>query len=57
MSVCMGNGEWEPDPGEVECKGDLYALNAMDILELKYNTCHNNHITQLIVEYLVSTEM
>ena len=21
-SVCMGNGELEPDPGEVECIGD-----------------------------------
>jgi hypothetical protein len=20
-STCMGNGEWEPDPGEVECIG------------------------------------
>ena len=21
VSTCMENGEWEPDPGEVECKG------------------------------------
>ena len=21
-SVCMGNGEWEPDPGQVECIGE-----------------------------------
>ena len=21
-SVCTGNGEWEPDPGEVDCIGD-----------------------------------
>ena len=20
-TTCMGNGEWEPDPGEVECNG------------------------------------
>jgi hypothetical protein len=20
-TMCMGNGEWEPDPREVECKG------------------------------------
>ena len=20
-STCMGNGEWEPDPREIECKG------------------------------------
>ena len=22
-STCMGNGEWEPDPGEVECTGGM----------------------------------
>ena len=22
-TTCMGNGEWEPDPREVECKGIL----------------------------------
>ena len=21
-ATCMGNGEWEPDPSEVECKGE-----------------------------------
>ena len=21
VSVCTGNGEWEPDPGEVDCIG------------------------------------
>ena len=21
-SICMGNSEWEPDPGEVKCIGD-----------------------------------
>jgi hypothetical protein len=21
-STCMGNGEWRPDPGEVECTGE-----------------------------------
>ena len=21
LSTCMGNGEWEPDPREVRCKG------------------------------------
>ena len=20
-SICMGNGKWDPDPGEVECTG------------------------------------
>ena len=22
-SICMGNGEWEPDPGEVECISEM----------------------------------
>ena len=22
-SMCMGNGKWEPDPMEVECKGSV----------------------------------
>ena len=21
-STCMGNGEWEPNPNDVECKGE-----------------------------------
>ena len=25
-STCMGNGEWEPDPREVECKGNSMYL-------------------------------
>ena len=25
-SVCMGNGEWEPDPGQVDCIGDYLLL-------------------------------
>ena len=23
-TTCMGNGDWEPDPREVECKGILH---------------------------------
>ena len=23
-TACMGNGEWEPDPREVKCKGTNY---------------------------------
>ena len=23
-SSCMGNGKWEPDPGEVECTGGIF---------------------------------
>ena len=27
VSACIGNGEWEPDPGEVECIGAIYHYN------------------------------
>ena len=23
MTTCMGNGEWEPDPGRIKCSGKL----------------------------------
>ena len=26
-STCTGNGEWEPDPREVECKGEKHNLS------------------------------
>ena len=26
-AVCMGNGEWEPDPREVECKCEEYSYS------------------------------
>ena len=26
VSVCTGNGEWEPDPGQVACIGDYVAV-------------------------------
>ena len=26
-TTCMGNGEWEPDPREVECKGILDSMH------------------------------
>ena len=25
-TTCMGNGEWKPDPREVECKGKFMAV-------------------------------
>ena len=27
-SMCMGNGEWEPDPREVECTGGIRTTGA-----------------------------
>ena len=26
-SIYMGNGEWEPDPREAECKGEIMNTN------------------------------
>ena len=26
-SICMANGEWDPDPGEVECIGECVILH------------------------------
>ena len=26
-SICMGNGEWEPDPRDVKCKGTKIHIN------------------------------
>ena len=23
VATCMRNGEWEPDPGRVQCKGEI----------------------------------
>ena len=31
-SVCTGNGEWEPDPGEVDCIGNNYAQQHSDAI-------------------------
>ena len=28
-SVCTGNGEWKPDPGEVHCIGELHNHNGV----------------------------
>ena len=30
-TVCMENGEWEPDPREVECKGKAYATKLLTL--------------------------
>ena len=29
LSVCMGNGEWEPDPREAKCKGMIVSNSIM----------------------------
>ena len=37
MSTCMENGKWEPDPKEVECKGELtYNLLSHDRPQSSY---------------------
>ena len=32
-STCMGNGEWEPNPNEVQCKGE-YAREKLAVLSV-----------------------
>ena len=29
ISACMENGEWEPDPKEVECLGEIYTIHVL----------------------------
>jgi hypothetical protein len=31
-TTCMGNGEWEPDPREVECKGIMLCYTIVVII-------------------------
>ena len=32
MSICMGNREWEPDPGEVDCVGNIVDNSLMQYI-------------------------
>ena len=36
-SVCTGNGEWEPDLGEVECIGDYHTSNGATYTGITHN--------------------
>ena len=55
MSVCTGNREWEPDPGQVDCIGDIiihaqcYRDFWLDITCLLYNYryCYDNNIVYI----------
>ena len=47
-SVYAGNGEWEPDPGEVKCKGDNYALHN-DATSIKINDYLHTIINQFLL--------
>ena len=42
-SVCTGNGEWEPDPGEAYCIGDLHNCHING-----FHTMDNNKINGYI---------
>ena len=47
-SVCAGNGEWEPDPGEMDCIGNNYAQHN-DATYFKYTLSNNYlHINQFL---------
>ena len=35
-STCMGNGEWEPDPGEARCNGGFITTYATPTFMIRY---------------------
>ena len=35
-SACMGNGEWEPDPREIQCTGEFITTAATISLGMVY---------------------
>ena len=42
-SICSGNREWEPDPGEVDCIGDCDHIDTMQARKLVFKeflSCH-----------------
>ena len=39
-STCMGNGEWEPDPREVECTGTPVTTGSLITTTIGTITCH-----------------
>ena len=41
-SVCTENGEWEPDPGEVDCIGNNYYAQHCHSDAIHNNICHSN---------------
>ena len=51
-SVCAGNGEWEPDPVEAYCIGDLHNVIIFLMVAIPWL-----YIMQLTVEYHLWTEM
>ena len=48
-STCMGNGEWEPDPGEIECFGGMgttdVTTSGMSALKICYVLVFHKHDT------------
>ena len=49
VSMCMGNGEWEPDPSQVRCNGKDRSTqyNVMHTVTYKLHTCVHTHINTL----------
>ena len=60
VSVCSGNGEWEPDPGEMDCRGNNYAqhndatMEVGSLIQLNLLVHHYPDIVQLIGPIFVS---
>ena len=57
-STCMGNGEWEPDPTDVECTGTpVTTTTSLVTTTMGICTCHtmmyNASISELIIIIIV----
>jgi hypothetical protein len=54
-STCMGNGEWEPDPGEMECTGSIVTtgtsltIGTCTCLVMMHVQCFNTRLFSLFL--------
>ena len=52
-STCMENGEWEPDPSEVECTRELVTTGTT-VPSMPLNSLHTMHIVHVNISDTVS---
>ena len=50
-STCMENGEWEPNPGEVDCIGEMGTTSSMSALSI--NIILYLFITMIIILFIL----
>ena len=42
-AICMGNGEWVPDPRQVQCEGIIQQLLLGYTIIIRLTSCMQNH--------------